>query len=176
VERKDSFSAGCRCGEVSVEAIGPPLVHLSCYCDDCQAAAALIERLPGGESGREADGGTPNVLFRKDRVRCSRGVDKLTAIKVTEHTWTRRMVASCCNTALFQIHDNWWPHRGIKASRIEGRVPPLEMRIFAKYAPELGRVPRDVPVHPGVPLAFGSRILRATLALTLQRFKSPVAR
>lgn len=168
-ELRRTYTARCRCGKVELAADGPHIAHISCYCDDCQAAAARIDGLRGGASGQEADGGTPNVLFRKDRVRCVRGVELLQAHRTREGTFTDRLVASCCNTALTQIHHNWWPHRGIKAHRIMGDVPPLEMRIFTKFAADPSTLPSDVPRHATVPLRFAARLIREALAIRLAR-------
>lgn len=168
-ELRHTYSARCRCGKVELAAEGPHIAHISCYCDDCQVAAAWIDQLPGGASGIEADGGTPNVLFRKDRVRYVRGAELLENHRTREGTWTDRVVASCCNTALTQVHHNWWPHRGIKAHLLEGDVPPLEMRIFTKFAPDASRLPKDVPAYGTVPLRFGARLIQAALAIRLGR-------
>ncbi|HUH05306.1 MAG TPA: hypothetical protein VML75_25080, partial [Kofleriaceae bacterium] len=163
------FVARCSCGQVEIEADGPPIAHISCYCDDCQRAADIIDALPGGESLRDADGGTPNLLFRKDRVRCTRGADLLDVHKVRDDTWTNRFVASCCNTAVMQRHDNWWPHQGIKPSLLTTAVPPIEFRIYTKYAPDLAAIPRDAIVSRTVSARFGLRLLRAAVALRFAR-------
>ncbi len=155
--------ARCDCGRVEVEARGPVIAHISCYCDDCQAGADLIDALPNGKSGREADAGTPNVLFRKDRVRVVRGAELLESHKIREGTWTQRLVASCCNAAITQIHERPWPHRGIKSRLFVGDVPPIEMRMFTKFAPNPSEIPDDVMQHPKVPLTLGLRMLGAML-------------
>lgn len=146
-----------------LEAEGPPIAHISCYCDDCQAAANLIDSLDGGSSGREADGGTPNLMFRRDRVRFISGEDLLKSYRVRERSPTHRLVASCCNTAITQRHDNWWPHRGIKSHLFEA-PPPLEMRVFTRYAPDPSKVPHDVPHALGPGFRIAMRVMRAALA------------
>jgi hypothetical protein len=163
------FVARCRCGQVEIEAEGPPIANISCYCDDCQRAADIIDALPGGASLRDADGGTPNLLFRKDRVRCSRGSDLLRVHNVRDDTWMSRFVASCCNTAVMQRPDNWWPHQGIKPSLFITAVPALEFRIFTKYAPDRTAIPRDAIVGRTVPARFGLRLIRAATALRFAR-------
>jgi hypothetical protein len=150
---------------VQLEASGTPIVHISCYCDDCQAAAAIIDAMPDGWSGLEGDGGTRNVLFRRDRVRFTRGIDQLEEFRVRDSSHTVRLVAGCCNTAIAQRHDNWWPHRGIKSERFVTPVPPLEMRVFARHAPEAAAIPNDVPVAAGIPHRMGVRLMLAVLAL-----------
>jgi hypothetical protein len=161
----DTYIARCDCGRVELEARGPIIVHISCYCDDCQLAADRIDALPGGKSGREADGGTPNVLFRRDRVRIVRGAELLEPHRVREGTWAQRLVATCCNAAVTQIHENAWPHRGVKTRLFQGDVPPLEMRIFTRFAPDPGRIPNDVLRHPATPFVMILRILRAMAAV-----------
>jgi hypothetical protein len=160
-----TYRARCRCGRVALEAEGPPIAYISCYCDDCQAAAELIDALDGGTSGREADGGTPNVMFRRDRVRFVQGEDLLATYRVRESSPTARLVASCCHTAITQRHENWWPHRGIKAHLFETPLPPLEMRVFTRDAPERGRIPRDVPHARGPGVRLGVRLIREALRL-----------
>lgn len=56
----------------------------NCYCDDCQAAAAQIEAMPGALVFREPDGGAPLIVFRKNRVRCVRGEALLKTLKLRE--------------------------------------------------------------------------------------------
>jgi hypothetical protein len=160
-----TYRATCRCGEVELEANGPHVVHISCYCDDCQAAAAIIDAMSGGWSGVEDDGGTRNVLFRRDRLRFVRGMDELEEFRVREDSHTVRLVANCCNTAMAQRHDHWWPHRGVKTDRLVTPAPPLEMRVFTRHAPGTAAIPKDVPAARGIPLRLGIRLMLAVLAL-----------
>lgn len=157
------FKAKCRCGRVELEAQGPPIVHIACYCDDCQRAAEIIDALDGGSSGCGNDGGTENVLFRRDRVRFVRGAELIASYRVRDDSPTTRLVASCCNTAMTQRHDNWWPHRGVKTCLFEMPPVPLEMRVFTRYAPAPQLIPDDVPCSRGVPIRMGLRLLRAKL-------------
>jgi hypothetical protein len=50
---------------------------------------------------------------------------------------------------------------------IDGVVPPLEMRIFTKFAPNASRVPRDVPSDGAVPARLAARLLWTALAIRL---------
>jgi hypothetical protein len=163
------YTARCRCGKVELEAVGPHLAHISCYCDDCQVAAALIDALEGGHSGIEPDGGTPNLMMRRDRVRIRGGRELLVGYHARPSSATTRWVASCCNTAITQSHATWWPHRGIKSGLFVTPVPPLEMRVFARYAPDPRAIPDDVPRSRGTPPRLGARLLRAALALRFAR-------
>ena len=75
--RAPAMTAACACGGVELEAFGWPIVSAVCYCDDCRKGADLIEALPGAGVVRDPDGGTAYILFRKDRIACSKGADLL---------------------------------------------------------------------------------------------------
>jgi len=96
-----SRHAGCACGAVRFKAVGAPILGAACYCDDCQKGGARIEALPGAPGFREPDGGTPYLTYRDDRFTCTAGEDRLVDYKLAERAPTRRVVASCCNSALF---------------------------------------------------------------------------
>ena len=49
----------CRCGEVEIEIIGPPILAAACHCDDCQAGAKLLEALPDAPRLLDGFAGTP---------------------------------------------------------------------------------------------------------------------
>ena len=159
-----SQNVTCRCGDIELRIEGPPIAHVCCYCDDCQAAARLVDAMPNGRSGILDDAGTPNVLFRRDQLRFVRGMEKLDEFRVRNDSKTIRLVARCCNTAITQRHEQGWPHRGVKAHLIPS-PPALEMRIYTRFAPDPARVPRDVPIKRGPGLTLVWRLLRAKLAL-----------
>ncbi len=91
----------CRCGAVEFEAAGKPIMTAACYCASCQEAGAGIERLPDASPVLEADGGTNFVLHRKDRIRCVKGGERLEDHRIRPDSPTRRVVATCCNSAMF---------------------------------------------------------------------------
>lgn len=91
----------CGCGEVRLEAKGQPILSTVCNCDSCREAGHLLEALPGAPPVLDADGGTPCTLYRKDRVRCERGAAHLREHRLDPGSATRRVVATCCNTAMF---------------------------------------------------------------------------
>ncbi len=116
--RKYSRVARCRCGQVALEAEGDPIVTTVCHCSSCQAAGRQLEALPGAESILNEDGGTPFVLFRKDRVRCLKSDTLLGEHRLDPKSPTRRVVATCCNTAMFLDFS-----KGHWVSLYEGRMP-----------------------------------------------------
>lgn len=94
------FRAQCRCGTVSLELVGRPIMHATCYCASCQAAAKALGDLPGAPAIAGEDGGTDIVLYRKDRIGGVIGIDHLQEHRLTGESPTRRMVAGCCNTPM----------------------------------------------------------------------------
>ena len=97
---KSTMTARCRCGGVEIEAIGAPIVSTVCYCADCQTGSRQIEALPTAGDVRDADGGTAYILFRKDRLKCSKGAALLKGYKIKAGSVTNRLVATCCNSAM----------------------------------------------------------------------------
>ena len=105
-------TARCTCASVELQAIGAPITSVACYCDDCQEGCRQIEALPNAHPVRDPDGGTAYVLYRKDRVECSRGAQFLQDYKIREKSATNRVVATCCNSAMFMNFDDskhWVP-------------------------------------------------------------------
>lgn len=161
--------ARCACGNVEYETIGAPILGVACYCDDCQEGARRIEALPGAPPVRDPDGGVAYILFRKDRLRCTKGDGLLQTQKLKPKTDTNRVVATCCNSAMVMAFDDskhWVP---VYRSRIEGAAPPVDMRICTKFAANAAAIPRDVPAYPGFSFRFIWKLLGARLAMALGR-------
>ena len=78
-----------------------PIMATVCYCNGCRTAGKILQSLPGAEPILNKEGGTPYVLFRKDRARCLEGKADLAEHRLNAGTPTRRVVASCCNTFMF---------------------------------------------------------------------------
>lgn len=158
--------ARCACGKVEVELTGAPVISVVCHCDDCQAGSAMIEALPGAPPILDAGLGTPYALFRNDRVKCTKGADRLEGYKLKPDSTTSRMVANCCNSAMLVRLDpvlHWTP---VYQDRIVD-PPPEEVRINTRFVPEGTTLPADLPVRPGVPLRFYTRLIGARIAMTL---------
>ena len=163
------MTSRCRCGEVELVATGCPIVSTVCYCVDCQTGSRQIEDLPGAGPVREADGGVAYILYRRDRLRCSRGAALLKAYKLKPSSVTNRMVATCCNSAMIVTFDKgpFWvsAYRG----RFQGDLPRLDMRICAKSRAGGLAVPTDAPSFPGYPAALMARLLMSGLAMLVRR-------
>jgi hypothetical protein len=91
----------CRCGQVSLEVSDEPIVTTVCHCSSCRKAGEILQQLQGSERILASDGATPFVLFRKDRVRCVQGASLLAEYRLRPESPTRRVVATCCGSAMF---------------------------------------------------------------------------
>ena len=101
-ETQDGYRfAMCQCGKVKFEMAGPPIVGCVCYCASCQEAGRQLEQLPSALPVRDGDGGTGLILYRKDRVQCVTGKEHLKEHRLKPDSPTRRVIAKCCNSAMF---------------------------------------------------------------------------
>ncbi len=139
-----------------------------CYCDDCQAAARQLAALPSAPPVIDADGGTPYVLQRRDRVRWLKGAPLLQRNKLRAGTPTNRITTTCCGTPMLVNYDRG-PHW---VSIYRGRFdppPPLEMRVNTRFKPADAMLPNDVPAYKSFPPRFVARLLAARIAMLFGR-------
>ncbi|MGH7885221.1 MAG: GFA family protein [Thermodesulfobacteriota bacterium] len=163
---KKKMIARCLCGSVELEVLGAPILSTACYCDDCQEAARQIEALPNAPSVLDPDGGTALLLYRKGRMKFSKGSEHLRDYKIRNESPTRRVVASCCNSAmLLDFQKGHWFSAYRK--RFEGDVPPLQMRIQTKFKPENSNIPNDVPSYQTYPFKFIAKLMIARVAMLI---------
>jgi len=169
IKQHESLTASCRCGAVVLEVTGAPIVHTACYCASCQEAGRRIEQLPDAPPILDADGGTDFVLYRKDRVRCVRGVERLEAHRLKPESPTRRMVATCCNSAMFLdfTKGHWLT---VYRARLPESAPPLEMRVMTADRRDGVVLPRDVPNYPA---HTGKLIWKLLAAWVSMGFRAP---
>ena len=161
--------AVCSCGSVELEASGAPITSVVCYCDDCQKGSRDIESLPNAAPVLDPDGGTAYIVYRKDRIRCSRGAALLKSHKIRVESVTNRVFAACCNSAMFLSFDDAKHWVDVYRPRLKGNIPPLQMRICTKSKPDNGVVPSDVPSHPTFPFKFLAKLFAARIAMLLHR-------
>jgi hypothetical protein len=156
-------AAACRCGKVELQIVGPPILRAICYCASCQEAGRQYQASPGADPVLAKDGGTDYVLYRKDRVRCVQGGDLLDERRLKPDSPTRRMVARCCNTAMFLdfTKAHWLT---IYRGRLPGDMPPATMRLMTAVI-----LPVDMANHPGPSAKFIVKLLRAWLAMGFRR-------
>ncbi len=162
-------TATCSCGRVELEAFGKPIVSSVCYCDDCQKGAALIEALPNAHAVSDPDGGTAFILYRKDRIACTKGAELLKSYKLKETSATNRVVATCCNSAVFVNFDKGPHWVSAYRARFHGDLPPLQARICTKFKPDGAALPGDVPSYSGYPPGMIVKLLASRVAMLLGR-------
>ncbi len=168
--RKALSSASCACGQVTLEAIGAPILSAVCYCESCRSAGRQFEQASGAPSVFNADGGVDYCLFRKDRVKLARGGDYLREHRLTAASTTRRVVASCCNAPMFlDFTSGHW--LTLYRDRLADDAPPLEMGVMAKDRPAGPELPEGIPTYPAYPAKFMVKLLAAWAAMGFQRPK-----
>jgi hypothetical protein len=156
--------ASCQCGNVRFRAAGKPILGAVCYCDDCQAAAHRLEALPGAPPILTQGGGTPYILYRKDRFACLSGGEHLKDVRLRDGAPSRRIVATCCNTAMaLDFEKGHW--MSVYAPRFGADAPLLEMRIQTRFKPKDATLPSDLPVYASFPPKFMAKLLRARIAM-----------
>jgi hypothetical protein len=170
VNQRESLKVSCQCGAVILEAVGAPILSVACCCASCQEEGRRIEHLPGAPPVRNADGGTDFVLHRKDRVRCVRGGERLEEHRLKPDSTTRRMVASCCNSAMYlEFTKGHW--LSLYRDRLPAGAPPLEMRVMTADRREGVELPGDVPNHATHSVKFMWKLLAAWVAMGFRRPK-----
>jgi hypothetical protein len=161
------MTATCACGSVDLKASGKPIVSAACYCDDCQKGAAQIEALPNAASVRDPDGGTSYMLYRKDRFECSKGAELLKPHKLKDASPTNRVVATCCNSAMFVNFDRGPHWVSAYKARFHGDLPPVQARICTKFKPDGIVLSDDVPSYRSYPPSFIVKLLASRIAMAL---------
>jgi hypothetical protein len=163
------LTSTCSCGKVELTASGAPIVSSVCYCADCQAGSRQIEALPGADAVGDPDGGTAYILYRKDRIACSKGAALLKSYKIRNSSATNRVVATCCNSAMFMNFDKGPFWVSAYRARFRGDLPPLQMRICTKSRSAAAALPGDVPHYLGYPLRLMAKLLASGAAMLLRR-------
>lgn len=161
-------TARCTCGKVTLEVTGAPIITAACYCDDCQAGSALVATLPGAVPMAGSDGGTEMSLYRKDRFRVTAGAEHLKPVKLKASTPTSRMIATCCNSAMYVAFDSGPFWTSVYRVRMID-PPPLEVRVNTKFAPDANAIPPGVPSHKVASFGFVAKLIGARLAMALGR-------
>ena len=167
---KTQYSASCACGKVTLEAVGAPILSAVCFCESCRSAAREFERAPGAPSVVNRHGGVDYCLFRKDRVRLTRGEEYLRSHRLTDASATRRVVATCCNSPLFlDFSSGHW--LTLYRDRLHGNAPPLEMGVMAKDRAADHFSPDGLPTYQTHPARFMIKLVAAWAAMGFRRPK-----
>lgn len=168
-----STTFACSCGQVTISAVGKPIITASCFCGSCQEAAQQLSR--GVELGMtDPDGGTPFVLYRKDRVHLSDVPAELREHRLRPESSTRRVVTSCCQTPMFlEFASGHW--LSLYARRLkEDRRPPLELRTMTRDAPPGSAFSDDIPSPRTHSIRFMARLFWAWVLMGFRTGKTKV--
>jgi hypothetical protein len=162
------LSATCQCGKVKFEAVGRPIMTSACYCASCQEAGRRFEQLKSAPPVLDGDGGTGMVLYRKDRVQCVTGERYLEEHRLRPDSPTRRVIATCCNSAMFLdfTRGHWL---SMYRSRFTSGAPPLEMRLMTKERRAGVALADDLPNYPGHSGKFMLKLIAAWIAMGFRR-------
>ncbi|HUO13074.1 MAG TPA: hypothetical protein VMU37_10010 [Caulobacteraceae bacterium] len=169
-ESSNPMTASCRCGQVGFAIRGAPIMHVACYCASCRTAGREFEATLGSPPVVADDGGTDYALFRKDRVVQSAGAGQLREHRLQPDSPTRRMVATCCNTAmLLEFTGGHWLtfYRGCLA----GEIPALEMRVMTQDKPADVTLADDLPNYAARPSRLMWKLLSSWAAMGFRRPK-----
>lgn len=152
--KRETSRIGCACGRLQLNVEHTPIVSVACCCTSCRTAGRRLRAWPGAPSFVEADGTTPFVLYRKDRVHFAAGADLLREFRLTPESKTRRVIASCCHTPVFlefqgghwlSLYGCLWP---------PGAQPAVQMRTMTVDLPPGVVLSDDIPNGKRQPLSF----------------------
>jgi hypothetical protein len=162
------LSATCQCGKVKFEAVGSPILTGACYCTSCQEAGRQFEQLASAPPVLDPDGGTDFILYRKDRVRCVMGQGHLEERRLKPESPTRRVVATCCNSAMFlDFTKGHW--LSMFRNRFPADAPSLEMRFMTKERRAGVELANDLPNYNGPSGKFILKLMAAWIAMGFRR-------
>ncbi|MBR0655819.1 hypothetical protein GXW79_12115 [Roseomonas arctica] len=153
---------------MALEAEGPPIATVACFCTSCQEAGRRF--VPPGAAAPmlDPDGGTSVVLVRKDRVRCLSGEDLLEERRLAPASPTRRVFATCCDCAMFvDLASGHW--LSLYRNRIPAGAPPLQMRLMTSRRRAGVELAGDVANFPGVSARFIAKLALAWIGMGLRR-------
>ena len=167
-KQQQHLSAICRCGKVKLQTVGRPILAASCYCASCREAGSRFEQLASAPPVLNPDGGTDYVLVRKDRVQCLTGQEHLREHRLKPDSPTRRVIATCCNSAMFLdfTRGHWLT---MYRNRFPAGAPPVEMRVMTKDRRDgvvLADDLRNYDTHSGKAML---RLITAWIAMGLRR-------
>jgi hypothetical protein len=162
------LSATCQCGKVKFETVGSPILTGTCYCRSCQQAGRQLGQLPAAPPLLDPDGGTSIVLVRKDRVQCVTGQAYLEEHRLKSESATRRVVATCCNSAMFlDFTKGHW--LSMFRNRFATDAPPLEMRVMTAERRAGVELADDLPNYAGHSGKFMLKLIAAWIAMGFRR-------
>ncbi len=163
----------CHCGQVECISNLAPMLVAVCYCDDCQAAARAIESQAKGPPVADPDGGTSLCLLRLDGFQITKGQDLLDRHRLRPESKTSRMIARCCNSAMYLAFTDGRFWVSAMTNRIAGEKPPIEMRLATMFREPFHPWPDDAPRYLKFPKRLLFRLLRHWIVMKRGRLTKP---
>lgn len=157
----------CQCGQFHLELEGEPFIAAECHCNSCREAASRMHTVRPMTIG---NGGTPFVLYRKDRVRFPEGTNMLEGHRLSEKAPTRRVVTTCCSTPVFleftgahwlSMYASLWP---------DNARPTIDIRTMTSDLAQPTTLDDSLPAGRWTTAGFYARLLAAWIAMG---FKAP---
>lgn len=159
----------CECGRVECQSKRPPMLTATCYCDDCQAAAKEIKADGTGPQVADPDGGTALSLLRIDGFRTVKGAELLVPHQLRKSSPTSRVVASCCNSAMYISFTDRRFWVSAMTNRIVGKKPTIQSRLAVKFRNSALPWPDDAPRYATWPKRYLFLLLVQWIAMKLDR-------
>jgi len=91
----------------------------------------------------------------------------LRPLKLKETSRTNRVVATCCNSAMFMNFDRGPHWVSVYRVRCHGELPPLQARLFTGSRPEGVVLADDVPNSKSFPPGFLVKLLASRIAMAV---------
>ncbi len=109
------------------------------------------------------------ILYRKDRVQCVMGQEHLREYRLKPESPTRRVIATCCNSAMFLdfTRGHWL---SMFRNRFATGAPPIEIRIMTKERRAGVELADDLPNYSG---HSGKAMLKLIGAWVAMGFRKP---
>lgn len=145
------------------------MLTATCYCDDCQAAAKEIEADGTGPLVADPDGGTTLSLLRIDGFRTVKGAELQVPHRLRETSATSRVVAGCCNSAMYLSFTDGRFWVSAMSNRIVGQKPAVESRLAVKFRDSALPWPDDARRYASFPKRYIFRLLGQWIAMKLGR-------
>lgn len=129
-----------------------------------------MEALPGGEPVLDQHGASRLVLYRKDRMECIAGAAKLKEYRLLPESPTRRILATCCNSAMFLdfTKGHWVDIYGQRW--LPAPMPQPELRTMTMDLPDGAHLPDNIPNARRQSFSFFAKLIGAWAAM---RFRTP---
>lgn len=164
----------CACGETRLALRGAPFLVSECLCNSCRTAAARLAALPGAPNMLTDYAATATADYRKDRVQVVSGMQYLKEFRLSSDAGTRRIIATCCNTPVFQelkgghwfsIYLHLWP---------DAARPTPELRTMTGDLPDASGLPDDIPNLKTHSFSFYMKLLGAWIGMGFRNPKLEV--